>query len=65
MRYWITKVRQTVKTVLENCFICNLVKGKFIVSPKTPSLPNVRVNCTFAFESVGVDFAGPLYLKDM
>ena len=65
MRYWITKGTQTVKTVLKNCFICNLVKGKFIVPPKTLSLPNFRVNCSFAFKAVGVDFAGPLYVKDI
>ena len=65
MRYWITKGRQKVKTVLKNCFICNLVKGKFIVPPKTPSLPNFRVNCSLAFGSVGVDFAGSLYVKDI
>ena len=62
MRYWITKGRQTVKTVLKNCFICNLVKGKFIVPRKIPILPNFRVNCSFEFDSVGVDFAGPLYV---
>ena len=45
--------------------MCNLVKGKFIVPPKTPSLLNFRVNCSFAFESVGVDFVGPLYVKDI
>ena len=45
--------------------MCNLVKGKFIVPPKTPSLPNFRVNCSFAFESVGVDFVGPSYVKDI
>ena len=65
MRYWITKGRQTVKTVLKNCFICNLVQGKFIVPPKTPRLTNFRVNCSFALQSVGVDFAGPLYVKDI
>ena len=65
MKYWIIKGRYTIKTVLKNCFMCNLVKGKFIVPPKTPSLPNFRVNCSFAFESVGVDFAGPLYVKEV
>ena len=65
MRYWITKGRQTVKNVLKNCFICNLVKGKFIVPPKTLSLPDFRVNCSFAFGSVGVDFTGLLYVKDI
>ena len=65
IKYSIIKGRQTVITVLKNCFTCNLVKGKFIVPPKTPSLPNFRVNCSFAFESVGVDFVGPLYVKDI
>ena len=65
IKYSIIKGRQTVITVLKNCFMCNLVKGKFIVPPKTPSLPNFRVNCSFAFEIVGVDFAGPLYVKDI
>ena len=61
MKNWITKERQPLKTVLRNCFMCNLVKGKFIVSPKTPCLPNFRINCSYAFESVGVDFTEPLY----
>ena len=77
-RYWITKGRQTVRNVLKNCFICNLVKGKFlvppkipkfkgkfIIPPKIPSLPNFRVNCSFAFESGSVSGAGPLYIKDI
>ena len=63
MRYWITKGRQTVNAVLKNSFIFHFVKEKFIVPPKAPSLPNFRVNCFSAFESVGVDFAGPLSVK--
>ena len=65
MKYWIIKGRQTVKTVSKNCFICNSVKEKFIDPPKTPRSPNFRVNCSFTFESVGVDFAKPLYVKDI
>ena len=65
MKYWILKERQTIKSALKNCFMCNLVKGKFIVPQKTPNLPDFRVNCSFVLESVGVDFAGPLYLKDI
>ena len=34
MEYWIMKGKQTVKTVLKNCFMSNSVKGKFIVLPK-------------------------------
>ena len=50
---------------MKNCFKCNLVKRKFIVLPKTPSLPNFRVNCSIVFESVGLNFAGPLYVKNI
>ena len=45
--------------------MCDLVKEKFIALAKTPSLPNFRVTCYFTSESVGVDFAGPLYVKDI
>ena len=63
MKCWIAKGKQAVKTVLKNCFTCNVVKGKTFVPSKTPSLPNVRVNCSDAFESVDIDFAIPLSLK--
>ena len=43
--------------------MCNFVKRKFIVSMKIPSLPDFRVNCSYAFEGVGVDFARPLCVK--
>ena len=65
IRYWITKKRKTVKPALKNCFMCNLVKWKFIVPLKTPSLPNFRVNFSYAFERIGVVIAGPLYVKDI
>ena len=65
LHYWITKGRQSVKNVLKKCFLCKLVKGKFITPAKTPSLPTFRVNCSHSFESVGVDFAGPLFVKDV
>ena len=45
--------------------MCNLVKWKFIVPLKTPSLPNFRVNFSYAFERIGVVIAGPLYVKDI
>ena len=47
MKYWIIKGRQTVKTVLKNCFMCNLVKRKFSVPPRAPSLPNFRLIVLF------------------
>ena len=65
IKYWIAKERQTVKTVLKICFMFNLVKGKFTVPLKTPSFPDFRINCSYAFESEDVDFARPLYDKDI
>ena len=43
--------------------MCNIVTGKFIVHSKTPGLPNFIVNCSYAFQSVSVDFAGTCTLK--
>lgn len=57
--------RQTVKAISKNCFACNLVEEKWVAPPKTPNLPNSTVNCSYAFEPVGIDSAGLLYVKDI
>ena len=57
MKYQIAKGRQTVKNCFKKIVLC--------VTPKSPGLPNFRENCFFAFESVVVDFVGPLYVKDI
>ena len=62
-RYWVPKGRQEVKGVLSECVTCMKLKGKLYSSPPTAALPEFRVTEAPPFSKVGVDFAGPLYVK--
>ena len=63
--YWIVKGRQAVKHVVKKCFLCKKLEGLAYPSPVTCDLPEFRVGANRAFETAGVDFCGPVYLKDM
>ena len=54
-----------MKKVLKNCYICKYIQGKSLNPPKSPPLPKLRIQCDHAFESVGIDYAGPPYCKDV
>ena len=62
-KYWVPKGRQEVKRVLSECVTCRKLKGKSYSSPPTAALPEFRVREAPPFSRVGVDFAGPLYVK--
>ena len=62
-KYWVPKGRQEVKRVLSECATCKKLKGKPYSSPPTSALPEFRVREAPPFSRVGVDFAGPLYVK--
>ena len=64
-RFWVTKGRQTVKTAIRNCSVCKKLQGRSYVVPPPPPLPEFRLSDEFAFTRVGVDFAGPIYVKDV
>ena len=61
-RFWIIQSRKTINRVLRRCTNCLRHTGKgFQVDPAT--LPNSRTEAADAFQTTGVDLAGPLYLK--
>ena len=62
-RFWVIKGRQYVKKVLKGCFICKKLEGKAFDSPIMAPLPAFRVSEAPPFSTVGIDFAGPLYVK--
>ena len=62
--FWIPKGRQKVKTVVSKCTICRKLEGKCYNAPKEPDLPKFDVRETEPFTKTGVDFAGPLYVKN-
>ena len=62
-RFWVTKGRQRVKRVIRKCRNCIRVQGKAYSVPPVAALPEFRVESVPPFTNVGIDFAGPLYLK--
>ena len=53
-----------VKPILSECVTCRIFTGKLYSTPPTAALPDFRVNEAPPFSRVGVDFAGPLYVKE-
>ena len=63
-KYWITKGRQFVKKVIKPCVVCKKLEGRAYKAPPMAPLPSFRVQAAPPCSKVGVDFAGPLYVKD-
>ena len=63
-RYWVLRGRETVKRVIRHCEVC----CRYEASPCKPSqfadLPSNRVSDDPPFTHIGLDFAGPLYVKE-
>ena len=63
-RFWIVRGRQVVKKLLHECTNCIRLQGKPYSPPTAPSLPSFRITKEQPFIFTGVDFAGPLYVKE-
>lgn len=62
-RFWPLSVRSTTRKFIRKCIVC--FKAKPIVSQAMMSdLPKSRVVASRPFSHVGVDYAGPISLKD-
>ena len=61
--YWIPRGRQLVRKIIYNCTTCRRAQGKSYRLPKPAALPEGRLTGAVAFTDVGVDYAGPLYVK--
>lgn len=62
--YWILRGRESVKRVLKKCVTCKRHDGKPFPTPKIPALPPSRVSEEPPFTYTGLDFAGPLFVRD-
>ena len=63
-RYWVVKGRAVVKQFVRQCVICRKAEGGTYSVPVPPPLPSFRVRRETPFAYTGVDFAGPLYIRD-
>ena len=58
-RFWITRGRKTVKSILMKCVTCLQWQGK----PMLPDLPAYQIISTHGFAFTGTDYADPLFVK--
>ena len=63
-RYWILHGRQAVKRVLRKYVTYKRLGGKPYATPKLPHLPSWRTSDDPPFSYTGLDFAGPLNVKE-
>ncbi|XP_064475318.1 uncharacterized protein LOC135389183 [Ornithodoros turicata] len=61
-RWWLLQARQAVKSVIHRCAVCVKFRARPASAPTAP-LPATRTDPTHPFDTTGVDFAGPLYVK--
>ena len=54
-----------VKKIIRRCFLCKTPEGMAYPSPVTCDPPEFRVKSSRVFETAGVDFCGPVYIKPM
>ena len=63
--YWLCKGRKTVKVILNKCVTCKKSQNRTLLGPKSSDLPKFCLDFDYAFCNTEVDFAGPLYVKDI
>ena len=61
--YWIPKGRKFVKRILHQCVTCRRIQGLAYKPPQPAQLPEARVSEASAFIHVGIDLAGPVFVK--
>ena len=62
-KYWIIRARQNVKRVIRGCVICQRYNARPMQQAMAP-LPAARIEQTDPFSIVGLDYAGPLFVKN-
>ena len=64
-KFWVTRGRQVVKRVIAPCVTCKRHLAKGLLPPPSPPLPEFRVRTDHCFQTTGLDYAGPVWVKDI
>ena len=64
-KFWIVRGRQYVRKLIHECVVCRRQEGIAYKPPNPPALPVFRITKDHPFTYTGVDFAGPLYVKQV
>ena len=62
--YWVPHGRSVVKKILRRCKICQRHEGGPYKMPLMPPLPTSRVSESAPFTHTGIDYFGPLFIKN-
>ena len=62
--YWLPKGRSIIKAFIHRCSRCKFFDSQPYNYPKAPALPKDRVTLDCPFHTVGLDYLGPLYVRD-
>lgn len=62
-KYWIVRGRQLVKRQIGRCVTCKKLEGLPYKGIAPPPLPDFRVTKSRPFQTTGVDYVGPMYVK--
>ena len=64
-RFWVPSAFTETRRLLTKCVTCKKVTGRHYALPMPPELPKFRYDTSIRpFSNVGIDFAGPLTVKD-
>jgi hypothetical protein len=63
-RFWVIGIRLVVHRVIRRCIICARIKP-VNSQPMMADLPKFRVQEAHPFSVVGIDYAGPLQMKEL
>ena len=63
-QYLIPRGRHLVRQVISKCVTCKKACGKFYPAPASPALPDFRVSQSDPFTNSGIDFAGPVTVRE-
>ena len=61
---WVPHGCTDIKKLIKDCRICRRVEGTPFTMPKMPSLPTECVARSQPFEYTGVDYFGPMFVKE-
>ena len=63
--YWIVKGKKRLNRYYKNVFMCKAIQKKAAIPKDTPTLPPVRIQFNYCYENVDLEYAGPLFYKDI
>ena len=58
--HWIPRLRKLTKKVIKSCWGCKRFRAQAYQSPPLGNLPTTRTQGVTPYETIGVDFAGPI-----